>query len=400
MNYLDISKLKFPSLCLFITFADCRQKEKTDMASSNPANTLSRFVLELHTNDGDDRPVYVVGNFNQWHVADKAYMMQAVGPGKFRLELEQPSLPEVLEYKYARGSWDYVELDAMGQERPNRKVSSESGFSMDKVNKWRTDSFNFSAELLPKIEVIEEDFDIPGSIRTRRIAALLPHDYYESDKHYPVLYLQDGQNLYDDYAPYGNWAVDKRMAQLQEENKGDVIIIAIDHAMDKRIVEYTPQNTKTKLGKGEGRQYIRFLADTLKPYIDKRFRTLSDWGNTGIGGSSMGGLVSIYAGLMYPNIYGRLMIFSPSLWVTPRIRFQLLNLKQPYGGRVYLYGGNKESETMVPNLKRLQAALEAQHVHIKPQFLISVDPYGKHTEAHWSKEFSPALKWLFFNKEH
>ncbi len=366
------------------------------MASRNTAETTQYFVLELHTNSGDDRPVYVVGNFNQWRVADQNYKMKVVAPGKFRLKLASNKLPDVLEYKYARGNWDYVELDPNGQERPNRKVSSKQGFSMDKVKKWRTDQLSFSKELLPKIEVIEEKFDIPGSIRTRRIAAILPYDYYKSNKEYPVLYLQDGQNLYDDYAPYGNWAVDKRMAQLQEENRGDVIIIAIDHAMDKRIVEYTPDATKTKLGKGEGRQYIRFLAETLKPYIDKRFRTLSDWKNTGIGGSSMGGLVSIYAGLMYPNIYGRLMIFSPSLWVTPRIRFQLLNLKQPYAGRVYLYGGNKESETMVSNLKRLQAALESQDVDIKPVFKVSINPQGKHNEVHWSEEFIPALKWLFF----
>lgn len=369
------------------------------MANRDTAETTSNFVLELHTNSEDNRPVYVVGNFNQWRIADQDYKMKAIAPGQFRLELPSDALPHILEYKYARGNWDYVELDTNGQERPNRKVSLQQGFSMDKVKKWRTDRFKFSADLLPKIEVIEEDFDIPGSIRTRRIAAILPFDYYQSNKQYPVLYLQDGQNLYDDYAPYGNWAVDKRMAQLQADGQGDVIIIAIDHAMDKRIVEYTPHATKTKLGKGEGRQYIRFLAETLKPYIDSRFRTLSDWKNTGIGGSSMGGLVSIYAGLMYPNIYGRLMIFSPSLWVTPRIRFQLLNLKQPYAGRVYLYGGNKESETMVANLKRLQAALEAQDVDTKPVFKVSIDPQGKHNEAHWSKEFIPALKWLFFEPD-
>lgn len=361
-------------------------------------DSLSSFTLELHTNSDDQRPVYVVGNFNRWHVADEEYKMQALGPGHFRLEIHQKELPAVLEYKYARGTWDYVELYDNGQERPNRKVSKTKKHSVDRVSKWRTDQFRFRSDLLPKIELIEEeDFDIPGSIRTRRIAALLPHDYYQSNKHYPVLYLQDGQNLYDDYAPYGNWAVDKRLAQLQEQGQGDVIIIAIDHAMDKRIVEYTPHE-KTKLGKGEGRQYIRFLADVLKPYVDQRFRTKSDWANTGIGGSSMGGLISIYAGLMYPKTYGRLMIFSPSLWVTPRIRFQLLNLKQPYEGRVYLYGGNKESETMIPNLQRLQKALEDQDATTQPEFHISIDPQGKHSEAHWSKEFPKALTWLFHNK--
>lgn len=369
------------------------------MASSVSANNGTTFTLNLLTSNEEEQAIYVVGNFNRWRVADEHCRMQQVAAGHFRLTLPLASLPEILEYKYARGSWDHVELDEHGNDRPNRQVLRSRHEVTDEVVRWKKDRFSYPGDLLPKIEIIEQDFDMPASVQTRRIAALLPHNYYETNRRYPVLYLQDGQNLFDDYAPYGNWAVDKRLAQLQQEGRGDVIIIAIDHAMDKRIVEFTPSTTSTQFGKGQGRSYVKFLAERLKPYIDQRFRTLADCHNTGIGGSSMGGLISIYAGMMYPEVYGRLMVFSPSLWVTPNIPFQLLNLKQPFSGRVYLYGGKKESSTMIPNLQRLKKALENHASSKKPAFYLAIDPDGEHNEARWGEEFPAALSWLFFHDQ-
>ncbi|PSR13134.1 MAG: hypothetical protein C7N36_09195 [Bacteroidetes bacterium] len=367
------------------------------MASNISANQKSHFVLELHTENAGAQTIYVVGNFNQWRVADDHYRMEQVGDNHYRLQLDYQPLPELLEYKYARGSWDHVELQDDGQDRPNRKVPRARAHVVDEVRRWKQDPFSYATQFLPKIESLSTDLSIPEHIRTRRIAALLPYNYDQTDKRYPVLYLQDGQNLFDDYAPYGNWAVDKRLAQLQAEGQGDVIIIAIDHAMDKRIVEFTPTTADTRFGVGQGRQYARFLAEVLKPHVDQRFRTLPDCHHTGIGGSSMGGLISIYAGMMYPQVYGRLLVFSPSLWVTPNIPFQLLNLSEPYRGKVYLYGGKKESRSMVPNLKRLRQAMEDRTTTHKPEFFLSVDPQGEHNEARWGEEFPQALRWLFFS---
>lgn len=366
------------------------------MASSVTANTTSTFTLHLLTSNEEEQVIYVVGNFNRWRVADERYRMQRIEDGYYRLELDLEGLPETLEYKYARGSWDHVELTDDGNDRPNRQVLRARLETTDHVQRWKQDRFSYPGALLPRIEIIEEDFDMPSGVQTRRIAALLPHNYYETERRYPVLYLQDGQNLFDDYAPYGNWAVDKRLAQLQQDGCGDVIVIAIDHAMDKRIVEFTPSTTTSRFGKGQGRAYVRFLAERLKPHVDQTYRTLPDCEHTGIGGSSMGGLISIYAGMMYPNIYGRLMIFSPSLWMTPNIPFQLLNMHQSFTGRVYLYGGTKESKTMIPNLERLKKALLGQADARKPEFHLSIDPEGEHNEARWGEEFPVALSWLFF----
>lgn len=367
------------------------------MVQPATASKQDELILYLQTSPEDERAVYIVGNFNNWRVGDESYKMQKTAPGAYEIRLPLTNLPDYLEYKYVRdGSWDYVELDDAQKERHNRKVKAQAGDITDRVHHWRRDGFSFNKAYLPTIEVISESFELPDLIRTRRIAALLPYDYHQTNKRYPVLYLQDGQNLFDDYAPFGNWAVDKRLAYLQEQGMGDVIIIAIDHAEDKRIIEFTPSSTSTKWGKGEGKKYARFLTKTLKPYIDERYRTLPDWEHTCIGGSSMGGLISIYAGMMYPQIYGKLMIFSPSLWLTPNIPFQLLNLSRPYNGRVYLYGGGKESATMVPNLQRLMKALNQQAIDQKPVFHLSVDPEGEHNEHRWGIEFPKAIEWLFF----
>ncbi len=258
---------------------------------------------------------------------------------------------------------------------------------------------DINPELLPRIEVISEHFEIPQLIKTRRISALLPHDYYQTDKRYPVLYLQDGQNLFDEYAPFGNWGVDKQLARLTARGMGDFIVIAIDHAGDKRIKEYTP-SYDTKLGIGDGKKYVRFLSDTLKPYIDKHFRTLPDREFTGIGGSSMGALISIYAGLMYPEVYSKLMIFSPALWVSPNIHFHFMNFGHSQDVRAYLYAGGDESETMIPNVRRFQEAFKAKATAANFDINLAIDPKGKHNEAYWGREFPLAVEWLYFNNHH
>jgi predicted alpha/beta superfamily hydrolase len=180
----------------------------------------------------------------------------------------------------------------------------------------------------------------------------------------------------------------------------EIIVIAIDHAKEDRIQEFTP-SYKTRLGAGEGKKYVRFLADTLKPHVDKHFRTLPEREHTGIGGSSMGGLISIYAGLLYPEEYGKLMIFSPSLWVAPNIHFQTMGMDNAYKTKIYLYGGGQESTNLIPNIKRFKQAVERNgYNNSMIDFRLSIDPHGTHNEDNWGEEFPKAIEWLFFETTH
>ncbi|MEM9918737.1 MAG: alpha/beta hydrolase-fold protein [Bacteroidota bacterium] len=363
----------------------------------NQALTKPSLTLELSTSLQDNQSVYVVGNFNNWQAGQPEFRMVAKENGVYRFIFpEDQELPLPIEYKYTLGNWDSVELDTMGNGIPNRQLFQNTGLVKDKVPYWMSSGKNYLDTFLPKVEILSENFEMPQLIKTRRITALLPHNYYDTDKHYPVLYLQDGQNLFDDYAPYGNWAVDKKLAFLTEQGMGDVIIIAIDHAAEERIAEFTPSH-QTKLGAGDGKKYVRFLADTLKKYIDRKFRTRPEREFTGIGGSSMGGLISMYAGLKYPEVYSKLMIFSPSLWVDPHIAVRADEYFATFESKIYIYAGEQESPTMLPNIMRFKSALERNRIdESRIAFQLSVDPKGEHNESRWGIEFPKAIEWLFF----
>ncbi len=249
----------------------------------------------------------------------------------------------------------------------------------------------------PRIEILDNAYEIHQLGRTRRIAVLLPHNYYQTDKKYPVLYLHDGQNLFDEYAPYGNWGVDKSLEKLARSGFGDVIIVAIDHGGVLRIQEYLPYSTP-RYTEAEGHLYLKFMLEDLKPMIDSKYRVLRNREATGIGGSSLGGLISLYAGFEYPEIFGKKMIFSPSLWISEEI-YQLAKTFKPGGPTdIYLYAGGMESANHYGQVLRLENILQEKRKYNDFDMVFSHNPSGQHKEIHWGEQFPLALKWLFFNK--
>jgi predicted alpha/beta superfamily hydrolase len=249
----------------------------------------------------------------------------------------------------------------------------------------------------PKIEVLDEAYEIPQLGRKRRISVLLPHNYYESDQKYPVLYLHDGQNLFDEYAPYGNWGVDKSLQKMAALGMGNIIIVAIDHGGVLRIQEYLPYSTP-RYTEAEGHLYLRFMLEDLKPMIDSRYRVLTERQFTGIGGSSLGGLISLYAGFKYPHIFGKKMIFSPSLWISEEIYKQAREFMPFEATDIYLYAGGMESANHYGQVLRLESILQEKRRFSDFNLIFSHNPSGQHKEIHWGEQFPQALKWLFFKK--
>ncbi|MBK6365333.1 MAG: alpha/beta hydrolase [Saprospiraceae bacterium] len=249
----------------------------------------------------------------------------------------------------------------------------------------------------PIIEILEEEYEIPQLNRKRRIAVLLPHDYYKSNKYYPVLYLHDGQNLFDDYAPYGNWGVDKSLAHLSKQGKGNVVIVAIDHGGPLRIKELLPYPT-SKYTEVEGQLYLKFMMETLKPMIDNKYRVMVDRDHTGIGGSSLGGLISLYAGFIYRHIFGKMMIFSPSLWISEEI-YRLAKGYVPFGPTdLYLYAGGMESASHYGNVLRMENILQEKRKYDDFDIHFSHNPKGEHREIYWGQQFPIAMDWLYQTK--
>ena len=252
-------------------------------------------------------------------------------------------------------------------------------------------------DFAPIIQLIEEAYEIPHLNATRKISAVLPYDYYYTSKQYPVLYLQDGQNLFNPLAPYGDWAIDKSMEKLASEGLKDLIIIAIDHGEEERINEYLPYY-HPRFGEGKGNFYIQFMIERLIPNINKNFRTLTNFENTGIGGSSMGGLISLHAGLSNPGVFGKMMIFSPSLWISKTIFNNTKTFRPLQESKIYLYAGGKESIEHLPNAQKLGSIIKEKMVKgHNIDFHFSINEMGNHAEVHWREEFPKAIKWLYFN---
>ncbi len=237
---------------------------------------------------------------------------------------------------------------------------------------------------------------LPGD---RTLIVYLPPGYQESEHRYPVLYLQDGQNLFDPATAYvaGNdWRVDQTAEKLILKGKIEpLIIVGIYNNGEQRLLEYTPTRDD-KLGGGEAELYGRMIVEDIKPFIDGVYRTLPGPENTGIGGSSLGGLVSLYLGLLYPHIFGKLAILSPSVWWNHRSILNFLaNAVTGPCPRIWLDIGTSESRTAVDDTILLRNALLKNGWMLGKNLKFTKAVGARHEESAWSKRTGPALKFLF-----
>ncbi|MBW8358253.1 MAG: carbohydrate esterase [Weeksellaceae bacterium] len=356
--------------------------------------------FHLNSSEIDARPIYITGNFNDWDPRDEDFVLQQIDEENYFIEIPDHRLTEKIEYKYTKGGWENGEIDRYGNINPNRRTTKSDKETYDMVERWRINWGPFKKEFFPEIELISEKFYIPQLNKTRKIWALLPYNYHKSNKTYPVLYLQDAQNLFNEGSPFGNWEIDQKMSILAEYGRGDLIIIAIENGHENRINEYILDSDSIAKN-AEGKKYVRFMADTLKPYVDSVYRTKPEREFTGIGGSSLGGLISIYGGFLYPEVYSKLMIFSPSLWVNPEYDFPMMNFKTPYETKIYMYGGSIEGSEMTERMKEFENRMDGAENQYSVQFhfKISHNPEGRHQEFYWSQEFPRAVEWLFFDSQ-
>ena len=247
---------------------------------------------------------------------------------------------------------------------------------------------------LPGVSLLPELLDMPGLNRKRQVRLYLPPGYATSGKRYPVLYMHDAQNLFDDASAYaGEWKVDETLDALSREGKLELIVVGIDNGGDKRMTELNAWDN-ARFGAAEGREYSDFVVKTLKPLIDARYRTLPDRAHTAIMGSSMGGLASHYAIARYPQVFGKAGVFSPAYWTAaPSFDF-MANHPLPTDARVYLLMGEKEGGSMVADVQRM-AGVVRRSGHPEAGTVLKIVPEAQHNEGFWSGELREALLWMF-----
>lgn len=234
------------------------------------------------------------------------------------------------------------------------------------------------------------EIEAPQLDTIRKIWVYLPEDYKNSDKRYPVIYMHDAQNLFDASTSFvGEWKVDEFLDSFKGRK---AIIIGIEHGSEKRINELTPFSNE-KYGGGEADSYLEFIRNTLKPHIDGIYRTLEDSKNTTIMGSSLGGLISFYAAVKCPDVFGNAGVFSPSFWFSEEIFSFTEAANLDVNTRFFFLAGDSEGEEMVPDLKRMIKLLESKGLK-KDHYHVEIIKDGEHNEALWSEHFGEAYQWL------
>jgi enterochelin esterase-like enzyme len=242
---------------------------------------------------------------------------------------------------------------------------------------------------------------------TRFLRVWLPPNYDDAEnsgRRYPVLYLNDGQNLFEAASSYAGveWQVDETADRLIREGAvPPMIIVGIDHAGKDRIREYMPHRSMNPMMlRVQGRYYPDFLIKEVMPFVGRNYRVAAGPENTGLGGSSLGALIALYTAMVRPGVIGRLLVESPSLWVSHRQTIKESRSVRIWPERIYLGVGTAEagsaerSRSVVDDVRELAAILRRAVLSEKRLRLVIQDGAG-HNEAAWAERFPEALRFLY-----
>ncbi|MFK7776089.1 MAG: alpha/beta hydrolase-fold protein [Saprospiraceae bacterium] len=356
---------------------------------------LTLRVNQVPANTPMNDVVYVAGNFQGWDAGDANYQLTEVGNGVWEIEISPAG--GMLEFKFTRGSWSTVEGNASGGFIPNRTFNySGDSTTLDlSILGWEDlGSVGNNSTAASNVQLLDDDFFMPELNRNRKIWIYLPPDYDTSQKDYPVLYMQDGQNVFDAATSFsGEWEVDESLNQLFDDGDYGVIVVAIANGGSHRVDEYSPW-INSNYGGGEGDEYLEFIVNTLKPHVDTSFRTLSGREYTGLMGSSLGGLISTFGGIEHQEVFSKIGTFSPSYWFSNESFTHVTTTGKQHPMKIYTIIGELEGNTHVDNVNQMEDTfLDAGFTADELNTTIHND--GQHSEWYWAREFPAAYEWLF-----
>ncbi|MBI5573085.1 MAG: esterase [Elusimicrobia bacterium] len=363
-----------------------------------------QFTVKVPSYTVKDDSVFISGNIPEFGNWD---------PGKIKLDKagdftyqKKFSLPKDIktEFKFTRGNWEMVEKGKDGEELSNREMTIVKDEKIEfTILNWADNIKIEKKHTLTGNIKFHENFHSKKLNNKRSIIVYLPPDYEKNIKKiYPVLYMHDGQNIFDSATSFTGieWAVDETVEKLISESKiKEIIIVGIYNNSD-RVKEYTPYPDK-KHGGGDADKYADFIINDLKPFIDKTYRTLQDRNNTAIMGSSLGGIVSLYIIWKYPEIFSMSGVVSPALWWADYKIFDEIKKSPKKKIKIYFDMGTKEGDTMESFNSAISDVRKLHDILIKQGFVLGKDleyfedEGAVHNESAWAKRVHKPLLFFF-----
>jgi len=361
------------------------------------------FAVTVPEETPADASIYIAGDFQGWNPASPTHRFTKVGDRLYELTLE---LPEGrIEFKFTRGDWATVEKGPGGEEIGNRvlTLAADARYELT-VAKWA--DLGTARTLTGNVT----EHTVPGLLSERRVWVYLPPDYETETRSYPVLVMLDGQNVFDASTSFaGEWNVDETCEALIAS--GDIeplIVVAVDNGGAERVTEYTPWYDAGRAAGGGGGAHLQTLVDVLLPWIHENYRTRVGPENTGFSGSSLGGLMSVFAAHEHAATFGRVGALSPSIWWDDRhlVQFVADYASKPEGAKLWIDMGTLESnlphsekrpavDPMVEDLRALRDQLASNGWTLGTDLVSFEDEGARHNESAWSARFPEVLRFLF-----
>ena len=378
---------------------------RLEPAPIDPNHVQVTFLVAVPANTPAESKVHIAGDFQGWDPGSEDHALTRQDDGRYAITLELDRGINIA-FKFTRGSWETVEKGPEGEEIGNRTLTLDaSGTHEFTVVRW--------ADGTPPPSTITGNIEttvMPGFLGGRRIWVYLPPDYgTDTEARYPVLYMFDGQNVFDAATSFvGEWKVDETLEQLIPD--GDVrpiIVVAVDHGGEQRRAEYTPW-ANPEDGGGQGTAHLQAFGDTLIPYIDQTYRTVATREGRALAGSSLGGLMSLYAAYEHDDVFGQVAALSPSLWWDDEhMRRHADAAGAKPAVRVYMDMGTLEEGNVVDEdpdngiddyidqLRAMRDELVSQGFVLDADLKVVEDQDARHSETYWAMRFPDVLRWLF-----
>lgn len=416
-------------IVLLVVFAACHLASAQPEGEIRPENWPDGILLVVKDESGlvtNDSPLYFASNWTGWDPGDPAYRLTGRSDLRWQVLLPTEGRDGPVRFKFTRGSWETVEVSGELEDIVDRTLPgvprSDAVEGKPLVFEFTIPAFVDQREgaARPETPSSGRAVDAVGVIKrlrvvggggaahgvTRDLLVWLPPGYNErtnAERRYPVLYLHDGQNVFEHLPGVpGEWGADETATRLIEERVIEpTIIVGIPHTGANRIAEYVPAELGFDDLSVDGEGHVEFLCREVVPRVDAAFRTDARAQRRAVGGSSLGGLISLYAATRRPDVFGMALVESPSVYQRGRGIWQaLFPADGDWPGVLFIGVGGHEGRTpewaaeYVEQVRGLAArAQEAGGSNARVRLVI--DPDAAHTESAWAARLPEALATLF-----